>query len=257
MNKIKCILVEDEVPAMDELQFILDKYEDIEVVNKFYDGKTAFSFIKKEIPDVIFLDINIPVLNGMKLAKMIKEFNEDIAIIFVTAYDKYAIAAFELMALDYILKPFDESRIEKTIQRLRKYMRFKENNISNIEDEIEHIIKKYDKKSVSSINKIPCINNGKIMLIDTNDIFFCYIEDDKTCVKLDNKIYTTTNTLSEIEEETGFFRTHRSYLVNLNKVTEIYSWFNGTYKLIMNDHDKSEVPVSRAHVKEFKREIHI
>ncbi|MFL0249971.1 LytR/AlgR family response regulator transcription factor [Clostridium neuense] len=257
MNKIKCVLVEDEVPAMDELQFILDKYDDIEVVNKFYDGKTAFSFIRKELADVIFLDINIPVLNGMKLAKLIKEFNEDIAIIFVTAYDKYAISAFELMALDYILKPFDESRIGKTIQRIRKYMQSKENNISNIEDEIEHIIKKYDKKSVSSINKIPCINNGKIMLIDTGDIFFCYIENDKTCVKLDNKIYTTTNTLSEIEEETGFFRTHRSYLVNLNKVTEIYSWFNGTYKLIMNDINKSEVPVSRAHVKEFKRRVHI
>nr|WP_329604026.1 response regulator [Clostridium hydrogenum] len=111
MNKIKCILVEDEIPAMDELQFILNEYKDIEIVNKFYDGKTAADFIKKERTDVIFVDINIPVLNGMELAKMIKAFDENIAIIFVTAYDKYAISAFELMALDYILKPFDENRI--------------------------------------------------------------------------------------------------------------------------------------------------
>ncbi|KOF55774.1 MULTISPECIES: LytR/AlgR family response regulator transcription factor [Clostridium] len=257
MNKIRCIVVEDEIPAMDELEFILNKYEDIQIINRFYDGKAAASFIKKEIPDVIFLDINIPVLNGMKLAKMIKEFNENIAIIFVTAYDKYAISAFELMALDYILKPFDENRIEKTIQRIRRYMQLRENNINNIENEIEQIIKKYNKNNISNINKIPCINNSKIILIDTNDIFFCYIIDEKTCVKLDNKVYITTNSLSEIEEKTGFFRTHRSYLVNLNKVIEIYSWFNGTYKLIMNDNNKSEVPVSRAHVKEFKKVIHI
>nr|WP_329604027.1 LytTR family DNA-binding domain-containing protein [Clostridium hydrogenum] len=136
-------------------------------------------------------------------------------------------------------------------------MKLKKNNINNIENEIEQIIKKYDKNNISTINKIPCINNEKIILIDTSDIFFCYIADDKTCVKLNNKVYITTNTLSEIEEKTGFFRTHRSYLVNLNKITEIYSWFNGTYKLIMNDHDKSEVPVSRAHVKEFKEEIQL
>lgn len=132
------------------------------IIQPIIENSIIHGVLKKERADVIFVDINIPVLNGMELAKMIKEFDENIAIIFVTAYDKYAISAFELMALDYILKPFDEDRIEKTIQRLRKYMKLKKNNINNIENEIEQIIKKYDKSNISNINKIPCINNEKI-----------------------------------------------------------------------------------------------
>ncbi|PJI06696.1 MULTISPECIES: LytR/AlgR family response regulator transcription factor [Clostridium] len=258
MNSIKCILIEDELPAMDELKFILEKYNEIEIVGTAENSNDGIDIIKCLKPEAVFLDINIPTCNGINLAKKIKDVNSKIAVIFVTAYDKYAVDAFEIMALDYILKPFDDKRIDKTVQRLKKYIDIsRENNIS-VESRISELIKELkNAKVVNIINKIPCENNGKIILVDAEDIYFCYIESEKTYIKLYDKIYVTSNNLSEIEEKTGFFRAHRSYVVNINKILEIYSWFNGTYKLVMKDPEKSEIPVSRGNVKKLKEIINI
>ncbi|KAJ50562.1 transcriptional regulatory protein [Clostridium tetanomorphum DSM 665] len=113
MKQINCIIVEDEIPAAEELKFLLNKYDFLNILAICSDGLTAMNIIKKHNPQAIFLDINIPVKNGMDLAKEIKDFNNDIQIIFVTAYEEHALEAFEIEALDYILKPFDEKRIQE------------------------------------------------------------------------------------------------------------------------------------------------
>ena len=187
----------------------------------------------------------------MELAKHIKENNREVAIVFVTAYNMHAIEAFEIQAFDYILKPLDEARIEITINRLKeKYIN--NNQYQNeMVDKVSQIINSLNKVDIN-LKRIPCVENGIIKLIDVNTIYYCYIEDEKTYVKTHDKSYSTNYILSKIETRTDFFRVHRSYLVNIDKIRELYSWFHGTYKLVINDIEKTEIPVSRNNVHKLK-----
>lgn len=146
--------------------------------------------------------------------------------------------------MDYILKPLDEERFKDTIERIRDFKQKQRDDYFNkkIENTVINILHKYDKK-------IPCEKNEKIILIGLDEIIFFYIEGDETFVKTNTDKYVTKFTLNELELKTDFLRTHRSFLVNPNKVNEIHPWFNGTYKLIMDDIQKSEVPVSRSKTK--------
>ncbi|WP_125152523.1 LytR/AlgR family response regulator transcription factor [Clostridium rectalis] len=247
MNNISCVIIEDEIPATEELKYILTQYEFIKIVGIAYDGESGLNLIKKTNPNAVFLDINIPLKNGLELSKDIKIFNNDIDIIFVTAYENHALKAFELAALDYILKPFDDERINNTINRL--YEKHKELDIPNVIDEI---ITKLDNKQSNNINKIPCEYHGKIILVPIEDIYFCYTENEKVYVKTKFKKYLTTYTMNKLQNKYNFFRSHRSYVVNLDNIKELFSWFNGTYKLVMNDDENSEVPISRNNVKKLK-----
>lgn len=169
MKQINCIIVEDEIPAAEELKFLLNKYDFLNILAICSDGLTAMNIIKKHNPQAIFLDINIPVKNGMDLAKEIKDFNNDIQIIFVTAYEEHALEAFEIEALDYILKPFDEKRIDTTIRRLFNKFTEKQNNIElpKVIDEIMHQLTIQEQ----TVQKIPCENYGKIILVFTKRYF--------------------------------------------------------------------------------------
>lgn len=251
MNKLRCIIVEDEIPASEELSYIISKYESIKVEGIAHDGESGIKLIKEKKPDAIFMDINMPLQNGIKLAGKVKELDSSIEIIFVTAYEEYAIKAFEVNALDYILKPFDEKRIDITISRLESKWKIKKMDSEELPSIINQIINKIDKKE-KLVKKIPCERNGKIILIDTKDIYFCYIEDEKTYIKTKEDSYLVGYTLHEMEGKTNFFRAHRSYLVNMDNIKELYSWFNGTYKLVMDDVQKTEVPISRNNVRKLK-----
>lgn len=250
MDKLICVIVEDEIPAAEELKYLLSQYKSIHVKKVAYDGKEGLEAIKDINPDVVFMDINMPLQNGVELAKQVKSFDDSIDIIFVTAYEEHAIEAFEVNALDYILKPFDEKRINKTIERLinKRKIISKEERLPDI---INEIINKID-KGEKLVKKIPCERRGKIILVDLKDVYFCYIEGEKTYVKTKNESFLVGYTLHQIEEKTNFFRAHRSYLVNMDNIKELYSWFNGTYKLVMDDVEKSEVPISRNNVKKLK-----
>lgn len=250
MDKLICIIVEDELPAAEELKYLLSQYKPIHVKKVVYDGKSGLEAIEELRPDAVFMDINMPLQNGIELAKQVKEFDDSIDIIFVTAYEEHAVEAFEVNALDYILKPFDEKRIRKTIERLvnkRKSIKKEE----RLPDIINEIISKID-KGERGVKKIPCERRGKIILVDLKDIYFCYIEGEKTYVKTRDESFLVGCTLHQIEEKTNFFRAHRSYLVNIDNIKELYSWFNGTYKLVMGDIEESEVPISRNNVKKLK-----
>lgn len=251
MNKMRCIIVEDEIPAAEELSYIISKHDSIEIEGIAHDGENGMKLIRDKKPDAVFMDINMPLQNGIKLATKVKELDSSIEIIFVTAYEEYAIKAFEVNALDYILKPFDEKRISITISRLEAKWKSKKKDSEELPNIINEIINKIDKEE-KLVKKIPCERNGKIILVDTKDIYFCYIEDEKTYIKTKDDSFLVGYTLYQIEEKTNFFRAHRSYLVNMDNIKELYSWFNGTYKLVMNDLQKTEVPISRNNVKKLK-----
>lgn len=244
LDEIKIIIVEDEKISSDELKYIVSKDSRFKIVGQAYDGINALVLIEDEEPDVVFIDINIPGKDGIQLAKEIKDILPDTILIFLTAYDNYAIKAFELKIYDYILKPYDEKRIVESLNCALSTI------IKRNENEIIDILNKLDNKQ--TLKKIPCESNGRIILVDVNKISFCYSEGEKNYVKTDKEIYCTTKTLQELAEKTNFFRCHRSYIVNIEKVKEVYSWFNGTYKLIIDGKENNEIPVSRSHVKEIK-----
>lgn len=248
MDKFSCIIIEDELPAADELKYILSKYEILDVIGIAYNGESGFELIKTAKPNVVFMDINIPMINGMQLSHKVKELDKDIIIIFVTAYEQHAVSAFEVEALDYILKPYDEIRIDKTISRLIKKNK---NTTVEMPDKMLEIINKLYKEE-NDIKKIPCEEKGKIILLNVDEICYCFIEDEQVFVKTKDKKYYTSYNLSEIEEKTKYFKAHRSYLVNIDHIKELYSWFNGSYKIVINDTDKSEIPVSRNNVRKLK-----
>lgn len=251
MDILRCIIVEDELPAAEELKFIISQYDFIHVEGMAYDGEGGLTLIKEKRPDAVFLDINMPLQNGIKLAEKINGFDNSIKIIFVTAYEEYAVKAFEVEALDYILKPFDEKRISVTIDRLVNKYKSEKNKEDVLPNIINQIIDKIDREE-KLVKRIPCERKGKIVLVDVKDIYFCFIENEKTYVKTKDEQYLVGYTLHQIEEKTEFFRAHRSYLVNMDNIKEMYSWFNGTYKLVMNDNKKTEIPISRNNVKKLK-----
>ncbi|BDR87315.1 LytR/AlgR family response regulator transcription factor [Clostridium tetani] len=250
MNKINCVIIEDEIPSADELNYTLKNYNFINIVGIAHDGIKGLELIKNLNPHGVFLDINMPSKNGMELAKEIKTWNENIEIIFITAYDKYALKAFEIHALDYILKPFEEERINIAVNRLLEIVEQKKSD-----EDIPKILDKLLDKLHSEenlIEKIPCDHFGKIILVPLSQIYFCYTEKDKVYIKTYNKEYISNYTLNKLQKKTKFFRAHRSYLVNLNNIKELFSWFNGTYKLVMKDDKNTEIPISRGNVKHLK-----
>lgn len=249
IDKFKIVIVEDEQISSEELKYIILKDNRFEVVGQAYDGISGLNLVEIKKPEIVFVDINIPGKNGIELAEEIKKLLPSTIIIFSTAYEGYAIKAFELKVYDYILKPYDIGRIIDSLNSAIELINMKKDN------EIIDILDKI--KFKQACKKIPCESNGRLILVDINKICFCYSERDNNYIKTCNDTYCTSKTLQELEEKTNFCRCHRSYLVNLDKINEIYSWFNGTYKLVMCDGENTEIPVSRLHVKEVKEVLGI
>ena len=239
------IIVDDEYPARKELRYFIENYTDMNIMGEFDNGLDVLNFIQENTLDAIFLDINIPKLDGMLLAKTIDKFEKRPKIIFITAYDNYAVEAFNLKIFDYILKPYSDERIISMLHRL-KNTSDKKNN----EDKAE-----YQKVS----NKISLWKNGKIHIVDVNDIYYCEARERYTHIFTKDEDYEIREGISEVEKtinHNSFFRSHRSYLVNLEKIEEIIPWFNNTYILKLNK-GKYEITVSRSRVKLFRQLMNI
>ncbi|MBA5851357.1 response regulator transcription factor [Clostridium sp. cel8] len=240
---MKAIIVEDEFLSREELKYFIKNYSSIEVVNEFDDGIDVLKFIQQNEVDVIFLDINIPSLDGVLLAQNISKFSKKPYIVFITAYKEHAVEAFEIEAFDYILKPYSESRIISMLNKLESsYNSSKENNL---EDPV--------------INKINLWKNEKIIVVDLDDIYYCTAKERVTFVYTKKEEYIVNSSISEFYTtlpKNKFFKSHRSYIVNINKIKEIIPWFNNTYNLKLKDINQ-EIPVSRSNIKKFRELMHI
>lgn len=240
---MKAIIVEDEFLAREELKYFITNYSKIEIIDEFEDGIEVLKFIQNNEVDIIFMDINIPSLDGVLLAKSISKFSKKPYIVFITAYKEHAAEAFEIEAFDYILKPYSESRIVSMLKKLENINNDKENNLH--------------KTNIQS--KINLWKNEKIIVVNMDDIYYCVAEERITHVFTKKDEYSVNLGIAEFYDSLPkdiFFRCHRSYIVNINKIREIIPWFNNTYNLKLQDIDY-QIPVSRSNIKEFKQLMNI
>jgi len=243
---VKVIIVEDEFLAQEELSYLIKTHSKLDIVGRFDDGLDVLKYLQNHQVDAIFLDINIPSLDGVLLAQNISKFAHKPYIIFITAYKEHAAVAFEIEAFDYILKPYHESRIVTMLQKLEThFIRDKQLQTQ------PHAANNNARHNNYSIN---LIKDERIIVTDINNIYYAAAHEKVTKVYTRREEFTMPMNISELctrLPEEHFFRCHRSYCVNLSKIREIVPWFNNTYILRLSDLD-FEVPVSRSKVKEFR-----
>lgn len=254
--KLKALIVDDEYPARQELRFLLNNFDNIEIVGEAANAQEALALIKALDYQILFLDISMPGMTGLELGAAIQGLPQQPHVIFVTAYDEYAVQAFEVNAVDYLLKPVEPGRLKKAIDKVVKANH--ENSGTNTDkagNDTDKAKAKIDPSKIR-IDRIPAEKQGKTVLVAESDIFYAFTEQDYIYIKTFTNKLLTRFTLKELEARLNpqvFFRTHRCYLVNLHKVREIVPFFNGTYNLVVEDKESSEVPVSRAQAKKLRK----
>jgi len=264
--KLKALIVDDEYPARKELRFLLNNFDNVEVVGEATNAQEALTLIKALDYSILFLDIEMPGMNGLEVGARVQEMSNPPHVVFVTAYDEYAVRAFEVNAVDYILKPFDEKRLTQTINKVVKITQQQQQQSKAVSETAaqgeqqpsapEGAAVGGQKPQHIKIDRIPAEKQGKTILVNESDVIYAYTEQDYVYIRTYTDKLFTRFTLKELESRLNpsiFFRTHRCYLVNLHKVKEIIPFFNGTYTLIVEDNDKSEVPVSRAQAKKLRK----
>ncbi|RPH26696.1 DNA-binding response regulator [Buttiauxella warmboldiae] len=238
---MKVLIVEDEVLAQQELNWLIKEHSQMEVAGIFDDGMDVLKYLQHHEVDAIFLDINIPSLDGVLLAQNISKFAHKPFIVFITAWKEHAVEAFELEAFDYILKPYQESRIIGMLQKLEAAY------------QQQHAPASGNTASREALT-INLVKDERIIVTDINDIYYAEAHEKMTFVYTRREAYVMSMNITEFCHrlpDSHFFRCHRSYCVNLSKIREIEPWFNNTYILRLQDLD-FQVPVSRSKVKEFR-----
>ena len=249
MNKLRTIIVDDEAPARRELEFLLTEIDAIKLIGEAQNGISALKLIKKERPDLVFLDIQMPGKSGLEVADEVKDIDSAPQIIFLTAYDQYALEAFKVNAINYILKPYQEEEVQEAIKRIQDLYPGQQNLEEKITDLVDELTTDTTK---TEVNKLPVKTaRGRIKLLEYNEIIYFHTKSKKVYAVSDQQEYEVEENLSELEEKLGtdFFRVHRSYIVNLTKIEEVIPWFKGKYQVVMAGENNKKIPVSRSKVK--------
>lgn len=247
---IKVIIADDEKPARTELRFLLEKYDDINIAAEATDGEMAVKLCHEHKPDLVFMDIQMPALSGIDAAEMLISSDKPPYIIFVTAYDAYAIRAFELHAVDYLLKPVETARLESSLERVRKLL-VSDHEMSVSIKSMKTMLSGFRENRSSRI--ITVCRDEKFYPVSLEKIKYAYADDKRTYLVTTVGKFTYKNTLHHLEEvlPDNFIRTHRSYIVNINFIKDIEPWFNGAYQINITN-DENPVPLSRSHSRYFK-----
>ncbi|GGI18533.1 LytR/AlgR family response regulator transcription factor [Gottfriedia solisilvae] len=239
---LKALIVEDEPLARDELAYLLKRTKEVDIIASVDTIERALEEVHSNPVDVVFLDIQLADESGLELAQKLQDLAHRPAIVFATAFDEYALNAFELQAIDYILKPYDEDRILKTVEKI----------IRLTSPYVKESLHKKPKRHLKQ-DKLAITVDERIILVTFEEILYIYTLDGKTVVVTEKYSYQVNEPLISIErklQDTSFIRVHRSYIVNIDQIIEIQPWFHSTYNLIMRDNEK--VPVSRTYTKELK-----
>jgi len=238
---MKALIVEDEYLARDELAWMIENHSSISVVAKEEDGLAALHFLQENDVDVVFLDINIPSIDGMTLAKSLRKQANPPLVVMVTAFKEYAAEAFELEVFDYILKPFNEQRVANTLRKLEN---------SKVIPAAVASPAPLAKRTVNIQRK------DSIIVLPADLIYYTRADEKLTYVHTARGHYVIPTSIGDFVEKLPsdtFFRCHRSWCINTSKIREISPWFNGTYVIKLHNFDDVEIPVSRSHLKEFKQ----
>jgi two-component system LytT family response regulator/two-component system response regulator LytT len=240
--------VDDEKLASDELAFLLKDFPEVDVIARASNGLEALDLIQKLEPELVFLDINMPGLDGIGVVRKLKDIGADMPhIIFVTAYDQFAVEAFRLEAMDYLLKPLEKGRLAETMDRARRVIQEKRT------PEPPPISAR---PAAPTRTKLLVRNSNRQFIVDANDVIYATIDDGLiTLVTTQLEGHSNYRTIEDLQanlDKETFWRVHRSYLVNINRIKEVVPWFKSSYQLRMDDKKHTEVPVSRVQTRRLR-----
>jgi two-component system response regulator LytT len=270
---ITALIVDDEQLARKELQYLLGSAGDVEVLGQGQNGIEAVEMIRTLEPDMVFLDVQMPGLDGFAVLKKLLENKRGEAmpqIIFATAFDQYAVRAFDVNAIDYLLKPFDRARVMQAVDRARNRISEIENQslvngqptAASADSRLDALIRLIEQNNAqqnpirAQSGKIVLQAQSRLLLVDQKDICFASIDEGvihvvTPTIEGQSKCRTLEELL-ELLDPTIFWRAHRSFVVNINQIKEVVPWFKSSYQLRMSDKKHTEIPVSRAQTKRLR-----
>ena len=254
---LRVLVADDEQPARNELCFQLGQMADVEVVEQAADGLQAVSLAESLSPDLVLLDVQMPGMTGFEAARRLLERGVTSRIVFVTAYDQYAVEAFEVSAVDYLLKPVEPARLAQSIERVRRLLATsaEQPDGAAADRELERIVQ-YVAERRQRRERLAIKAGGRFLLVQADDIVYASLADDVITI-VTGTVSGTSNyrTLDELHshlDSAVFWRVHRSHVVNINKIKEIVPWFSRNYILRMKDGKGTEIPVSRTQTKRLR-----
>ncbi|HVM95438.1 MAG TPA: LytTR family DNA-binding domain-containing protein [Candidatus Acidoferrales bacterium] len=248
---IRTLVVDDEKLARDRLLSFLRGFDDIEIVGQAKNGVDAVRLIEEHSPDLVFLDVQMPGMDGFNVLKAVHKRPH---VVFATAFDNYAIQAFEVHAVDYLLKPIARARVEEAVRRVRGRL-----NGHAPAPQFEQLVSMLEARERRYLPQLPVHRGRQILVLGIDQILWFEVEYRLVYAYVDGDRYMTNFTLKELEDKLdpeSFFRAHKSRLVNLKHVKAIVPWFGGRYKLVMRDQKGSEVELSRAQARELRARMH-
>jgi two-component system response regulator LytT len=237
---IRVMIADDERLAREELAYLLQQEGDIELLPSATNGRELLQLVEEHHPDVVFLDMKMPEMEGIQAARMLSSRKQQPLIVFSTAYEDYALEAFKLNAVDYLLKPTEPQRLQETLNRLRKRL------------------SEGASLPPAKVSKLLIEANSRLVVIDPASIMYAVRDERHVQIFTAEECYLVKMTLQQLEEKLqshSFFRTHKSYLVNLQYVSELEPWFNGAYNLILKGPKRIQVPVSRSYAKDLLKRL--
>jgi two-component system LytT family response regulator/two-component system response regulator LytT len=261
-SPLRIIVVDDEQLARDELCFLLGRLGgDVEVVGQAANGIEALKVVEETAPDLVMLDVQMPGLTGFEVARRLVRAGLEAQFIFVTAYDQHAIEAFEVNAVDYLLKPVEAGRLATAVDRARRRIQTdrrvaRERSSDEMERLLQLLSDRQDRREQLAVKVA-----DRFLLVQSDEVVHASVEDDVITV-VTNSLSGTSNyrTLDELQarlDPAVFWRVHRSHLVNINKIKEIVPWFSRNYILKMRDGKGTEIPVSRAQTKRLREYLRL
>jgi two-component system response regulator LytT len=250
---ITTVVVDDEQLAADELSYLLKDFSEVEVIGTASNGLQAVELIRKLEPELVFLDVHMPGLDGLSVMRKLREQDAELPyFILVTAYEQHAVEAFRLKAMDYLLKPVEKGRLAETIEHARRTIQ--------------------DKKSAGQVEmpmtgarpapapaprtKLLVRANSRNFIVDASDVIYATIDNGLiTLVTTNLEGHSNYRTIEDLQanlDREMFWRVHRSYLVNINRIKEVVPWFKSSYQLRMDDRKHTEIPVSRVQTRRLR-----
>jgi two-component system response regulator LytT len=249
---LSAVIVDDEQLARDELSFLLKSAGDVIIVAQGRNGLDAVNLVKEHSPDILFLDVQMPGLDGFGVIKKLLDKKISLPqIVFATAYDQYAVKAFEVNAVDYLLKPFDKKRVNQALEKARKKLQ----TTASSTDKLDTLVKLLEAQRPQH-SKVLLRSAGRLLLVEQKDVCFASIENGIITVVANllegqSNCRTLEELLTDLDQDL-FWRAHRSYVVNINRIKEVVPWFKSSYQLRMDDRKQTEIPVSRAQTKRLR-----
>ncbi|HUV35877.1 MAG TPA: response regulator [Patescibacteria group bacterium] len=247
-DSLRVLIVDDEAPARWDIRRMLGKIARIEIAGEAADGLEAVEMIRKARPDVVLLDIQMPGLDGFQVIEKLGDMEGIPAVIFITAYDQYAVRAFEVHAVDYLLKPVEEERLVEAIERMRRIRQGLEQR-----SDLAALVRTIS----SGPKRIPIRQGSGHLVVSEDDILYATLASGEV-VAATGRIEGATNfrSLEGLMQELTpgkFARAHRSYIVNLQRIHEITPWLSGSYRLRLGNAEGPVIPLSRAQARELRK----